>query len=91
MYNFKFNDKVERIIHKLSKKDTKLYNRLLKKIDEIINSESIEHYKNLMYDLREFKRVQVGEKVLVFKYDKSNNTISFLDFDHHDKIYMKKF
>ena len=52
-----------------------------------MNSIDIDHYKNLRYDMREFKRVHVGHFVLVFKFDKINNLILFSDFDHHDKIY----
>lgn len=74
---------------KLYKKDNQTRERILKKIQEIINSGDVEHYKNLRHDLKEFKRVHIGEKVLVFKFDKKNNLISFEDFDHHDKIYKK--
>jgi len=91
MYNFKFSNRVEDIIYKLSKKDKVLYERLWSKIKEIINSYDIEHYKNLRHDLKEFKRVQIGGKVLVFKFDKTNNVILFVDFDDHDKIYAKRF
>ena len=72
---------------KLFKKDNQTRERIIKKIQEIINSADVEHYKNLRHDLKDFKRVQIGEKVLVFKYDKKENLISFEDFDHHDKIY----
>ena len=67
-----------------------MYERILKKIQEVINSD-IEHYKNLRHDLKEFKRVQIGSFVLVFKFVKSENKICFEDFDHHDKIYQKRF
>ena len=88
MYNYGYSDKLKDILAKLSKKNKSLYEQVLQKINEIINSESIEHYKNLRHDLKEFKRVQVGHFVLVFKYDKNSNLISFEDFDHH--IYIKK-
>jgi len=59
----------------------------LKKIEEVINSDDIEHYKNLRYDLKDRKRVHVGPFVLAFKFIKEENKIIFLDFQHHDKIY----
>lgn len=90
MYDYEIKSPLQKILNKLSKKDKKLYEQILKKIDEIINSESIEHYKNLRYDLKEFKRVHIGHFVLVFKFNKNNNLISFEDFKHHDKIYFKK-
>lgn len=83
--------KIAKILYKLSKKNYNLYNQILKKIKEITNSENIEHYKNLRYDLKEFKGVHVGHFVLVFKYDKNRQLISFEDFDHHDKIYFKRY
>ena len=58
-----------------------------KKIEEIINSEDVEHYKNLRYDMKDRKRVQLGHFVLVFKFLKEADTISFVDFGHHDEVY----
>ena len=91
MYESEIHLNLQKIMLKLFKKDKQTRERIIKKIEEIINSESVEHYKNLRHDLKEFKRVQIGEKVLVFKYDKDKNLILFLDFDHHDKIYKKRF
>ena len=74
----------------MSRKDKLLYERLLNKIDEIKKSYDVEHYKNLMYNMKDSKRVQIGHFVLVFQYDKTTNTINFDDFDHHDLIYKKR-
>lgn len=91
MYPYENKPYFKEILKKLFKKDKKTYERIIKKIQEIINSDNIDHYKNLKYDLKEFKRVQIGEKVLIFKYDKRNKLISFENFEHHDSIYKKKF
>ncbi len=91
MYNYEIKPSLQRVLSKLSKKDSKLYNQILNKIEEIINSENVKHYKNLRYDLKEFKRIHIGHFVLVFKYDKNSDSISFMDFDNHDKIYFKKY
>ena len=82
---------LQKILNKLSRKNQSLYEQVLIKIKEIANSSDVEHYKNLKHDLKEFKRVQIGHFVLVFKYEKEKNLISFEDFDHHDKIYLKKY
>ena len=82
---------LKEILQKLFKKDKVLYERIIKKIDEIINSSDAEHYKNLRHDLKEFKRVQIGHFVLVFRFIKNDNKIIFVDFDHHDNIYNKTF
>ena len=86
---YKKSKNFDRILAKLQKKDKQLYENLLNKMNEVLNSSDIEHYKNLRYDMKEFKRVQVGHFVLVFKYDKQNDMIYFADFDHHNKIYKK--
>ncbi len=87
MYRYKIKPHLQDIMTKLFKKDPKTHERIIKKINEIINSKDVEHYKNLKYPLQHLKRVQIGEKVLVFNYDKKNKIISFENFEHHDKIY----
>ena len=91
MYSYENKPPFKKILKKLSKKEKTAYERILRKIQEIINSDDVEHYKNLKHDLKDFKRVQIGEKVLVFKFDKTDKIIVFEDFDHHDNIYRKKF
>ena len=88
--NYEIKPSLRKIINKIFKKDSLMYERILRKIQEVINSNP-EHYKNLRHDLKEFKRVQIGSFVLVFKFVKSENKIYFEDFDHHDKIYFKRF
>jgi len=90
MYNYKISEKLQEIMLKLSKKDKSLYKQLLKKIEEIIKSYSVEHYKNLRYNMKDSKRAHVGHFVLVFQFDKRNNEIKFDDWDHHDNIYKRK-
>jgi len=73
---------LDRILAKLQKKDKQLYGNLLNKMNEILNNPDVEHYKNLKHDMKDFKRVQIGHFVLVFRYDKSDDFIYFEDFDH---------
>ncbi|MCK5043813.1 addiction module toxin RelE [Candidatus Pacearchaeota archaeon] len=89
MYQYKIQPILQKIMLKLFKKDSQTREKIIKKIQEIINSGDIEHYKNLKYPLQYLKRVQIGEKVLVFKFDKKAKLISFENFAHHDKIYLK--
>ena len=94
MFNFNLTDELKAIIEKLAKKDKKRAEIINKKIKQIIGSDSISigHYKNLKHDLKEFKRVHIDSSfVLVFKVDIKNNFILFVDFDHHDKIYKKRY
>ncbi|MBS3151568.1 type II toxin-antitoxin system RelE/ParE family toxin [Candidatus Woesearchaeota archaeon] len=84
---YKTSKEFDRILVKLQKKDKQLYENLLNKMEEVCNGPDIEHYKNLRYSLKEYKRTHIGHFVLVFKFDKANNLVFFTDFDHHDKIY----
>jgi mRNA-degrading endonuclease RelE of RelBE toxin-antitoxin system len=87
MRSYEIKPNLQGKLSKLAKKDNLAYERVIKKIKEICDSEDAEHYKNLRKPLQHLKRVHVREKVLVFRYDKNSNHLSFEDFDHHDKIY----
>jgi len=88
MYQYEIKPNLQTILKKLYKKDRVQYQALMNKIQEIAHSGNIDHYKNLKYALSEFKRVHVmGSFVLIFKYDRRTNLISFEDYDHHDVIY----
>ncbi len=87
---FKKSKNFDRILDKLQKKDKQLFDNLLNKMDEIINILDVEHYKNLRYNLKDYKGVHVSSFVIVFRYDKTSNIIFFADFDHHDNIYKKQ-
>ncbi len=89
MHNYRLSKRLEKLLPKLCKKDKEFYDRILNKIDEIINAPNVDAYKNLRYNLKNLKRVHLGHFVLVFRFDKESNIIYFEDFDHHDKIYSK--
>ncbi|PIU21207.1 MAG: addiction module toxin RelE [Candidatus Diapherotrites archaeon CG08_land_8_20_14_0_20_34_12] len=91
-FQYSISDKLKSIIEKLLKKDKIRAEIIYKKIKEIINCDelTIEHYKNLRYDLSDRKRVHIDKSfVLIFRVDKQNKFILFIDFDHHDNIYKK--
>ncbi len=88
MYKFDIEKNLQKVLQKLSKKDNKKYEMILRKINEIVSSEDIKHYKNLRAPLNDFRRVHIDKSfVLIFKYDEVNDKIIFYDFEHHDKIY----
>lgn len=89
MREFEIKPKLEKVLKNLLKKDKKLYEQLMKKIEEVVESYDIEHYKNLRYDMKESKRVHIGHFVLVFNYDKKADFVSFEYFGRHDKVYKK--
>ena len=90
MRRYEIKPHLLKVLNKLSNKDKVAYEAVMNKIGEIVNSSpiEIEHYKNLKYNLKFEKRVHIASHfVLVFSYNKINDFISFLDYDHHDKIY----
>ena len=87
MREFEIKPELEKKLIKLSRKDKKLYTQIMNKVQGIINSDDIEHYKHLRYNMKDSKRVHINHFVLVFSYNKKSNFISFEDFEHHDKIY----
>lgn len=88
MREFEVKPDLQKILVKLFKKDKAAYEAVMNKISEVVNSGDVEHYKNLRHDLKDLKRVHVGHFVLVFSYDSSRDFVSFVDYDHHDKIYL---
>ena len=90
LFDFDLSDELKIKIRKILKKDKEKVEIINKKIKEIVNNDpnSIERYKNLRHELKNFKRVHIDKHfVLIFKVDKEKNFILFEDFDHHDKIY----
>ena len=91
-FKYDFSDELEETLEKLFKKDKKIYEVLMKKIEEIASrSETeIEFYKNLRYGLSEYKRVHIAKSfVLLFKFFKKENFILFDKLRHHDDIYKR--
>lgn len=85
MREFEFSDRLKKILSKLYKKDRAKYESVLNKVDEILNTADLNHYKNLRYDLKNSKRVHIGHSVLIFQV--IDDKVYFDDFDHHDRIY----
>jgi YafQ family addiction module toxin component len=85
MYKFEIKPILEKKIVKIFKRDKVTYEKIIKKIDEIINRTTLDCYKNLKHNMKDSKRVHIGHFVLIFSL--KNNIISFEDFDHHDNIY----
>ncbi|MCX6671148.1 MAG: hypothetical protein NTX92_04455 [Euryarchaeota archaeon] len=72
----------------LYKKDKKRYSILLKKMEEVLTCDDVDHYKNLRAPLQHLKRIHIDSHfVLVFRYDTETDTVFFYDLDHHDRIY----
>ncbi len=89
MPKFEIQPGLYKKLKKLYKKDRKSYEKIMNKIEDIAESDNVNHYKNLRHDMKDSKRVQLGHFVLIFSYDRSKDVISFEDYDHHDNIYKR--
>ncbi|MBI2574818.1 addiction module toxin RelE [Candidatus Woesearchaeota archaeon] len=89
MREYEIKPGLEKVLKRFFNKDKATYEAVMKKIEEVISSSYVEHYKNLRYDMKDLKRVHIGHFVLVFGYDKSKDFLSFIDFGHHDNIYKR--
>lgn len=86
--NYEIHPDLDKFLSKLSKKDKVQFEAILKKIDEIKNSEDISRYKNLKRPMQNYKRVHIHSSfVLLFK--KEEDKIIFRYYDHHDNVYKK--
>nr|WP_319372742.1 type II toxin-antitoxin system mRNA interferase toxin, RelE/StbE family [uncultured Methanobacterium sp.] len=78
--------KFQKEMEKLSQKDPEQYNHVLKKMEQITDNPL--HYKPLSGDLHGFRRVHVGDFVLIYEIDRSR--VIFQDYNHHDLVYQEK-
>ena len=82
-YEVKRDKQFVKSMKKLKKKNKILFQRINKKIVEIIqNPHRFKHLRNV---LTGYSRIQFGSFVLVFKI--KGNIIKFISLDHHDKAY----
>ncbi len=86
MYSARYSEQLVKKIIKIKKKDSTHYFKIRKKIKLILENPKHE-YKHLQYNLKGVSRVHIGHFVLVFNTDHEKQTVSFEDYDHHDKIY----
>ncbi len=63
---------------------------ILNKIDEILATKDLDHYKNLKYELKKYKRVHVNNSYVVLFFG-DDGFVYFVDYAHHDLIYEKKY
>jgi YafQ family addiction module toxin component len=92
MFTFDLSDHLRETIKKLSKKDRTRTEILNKKIKEIVECDenTIEHYKNLKYELSEYKRVHIDKSfMLIFKVFKNERHVLFERLEHHDVVYKR--
>ncbi len=56
MREFSIEENLKKILSKIFKKDNAMYAVIMKKIEEILTCDDVNHYKNLKKPLQDFKR-----------------------------------
>lgn len=74
----------------LSELKGKQLQNLLKKRNEVMSCKDLNHYKNLRYDLKKYKRVLVNDSYVILFFG-DDGMVCFVDYEHHDKIYDKRY
>ena len=59
---------------------------ILNKLNEILNSINLDHYKNLSKDLKKYKRVHVNSSYVILFF-RGDGTVYFVDYAHHNVVY----
>ena len=85
MYNLEIRKSVDEIFRKLAKKDKISFEYINKKILEI--RENPHHFKPLRKPLQNFRRVHIGNYVLVYSINEVTKTIIIERYKHHDEVY----
>jgi YafQ family addiction module toxin component len=86
MYNLEIRESVDAIFRKLSKKDKVSFEYISKKIQEI--RENPYHFKPLRNPMQNYRRVHIGNYVLVFSINENSKTVIIERYKHHDEIYI---
>jgi YafQ family addiction module toxin component len=85
MYELHITPSLDKKLEKLSKKNKKQYDMIVKKTEEIMLNP--QHYKNLRAPMQFLKEVHIDSHfVLTFSVDDKAKTVTLEDFGHHDKI-----
>ena len=84
-YSYIFSPELDKTLSKIRKKDPKLYERISKKILQIV--EKPELYKTLSHVGGRYERAHIDPYVMVFTIE--GETIRFLYLEHHDKAYRR--
>lgn len=92
MFEYTLSDILKKKVAKLAKKDKILALNFKKKLFEVIShdAQTIDTYKNLRKPMQDKKRIHLTDNfIFLFRVDKLNNQILFVDILPWDKAYKK--
>jgi len=86
MYVIEIRKEVERVLQKLAKKDKISLIYISKKIKEI--RENPYHFKPLKKPMQNYRRVHIGNYVLIYSINENKKSIIIEKYKHHDEVYL---
>ena len=92
MFDFNLEDDFKHVLTRIEKRNPKIATAISRKIREITSRDknSINMYKNLRHDFRQFKRVHITKTlIMIFCVDIDNNHILFVSLKHRDDAYKR--
>ncbi|MGD9275679.1 MAG: type II toxin-antitoxin system mRNA interferase toxin, RelE/StbE family [Candidatus Pacearchaeota archaeon] len=88
VYELQISKEADKKFNKISKKNKKLLEIINKKIQQILLNPY--HFKPLTGKMKNIFRVHIDKSfVLTYEVLEIKKIVRILDFDHHDKIYLK--
>jgi YafQ family addiction module toxin component len=89
VYKIEIPERLDRTLHKLSKKDKNSLKIINTKIIHIL--ENPYQFKPLRNEMAGIRRVHIGKSfILTYEILEGEKVVRILDYDHHDKIFKKK-
>lgn len=85
MYNLEIRESVDKVFLKLAKKDRVSFEYINKKIIEI--RENPHHFKPLRSPMQNYRRVHIGNFVLIYSINEMTKTVIIERYKHHDEAY----
>ena len=86
MHDLEIRESVNKIFQKLFRKDKISLQYITKKIQEV--RENPYHFKPLKAPLQNFRRIHIGNYVLIYSIDKKRKTVIIERYKHHDEVYL---
>ena len=85
MYKLEIRENLNRVFFKLAKKDKVSFEYINKKVKEILVNPF--HFKPLRAPMQNYRRIHIGNYVLIYSINEGKKTIILEKYEHHDTIY----
>jgi len=88
-YQIEISERLDKIFSKLAKRDKLQFEVLTRKINEVLENPQIG--EPLRGNMTGQRSVHIRHFVLTYEILENERIVRLLDYNHHDKIYIKKY